>query len=196
MKTLKFTLLIFLSMSLSLAGCSDQPSAIAEKENPVLENTIAASPNAATVDRQTFSVPFPPNPNVDFVLVSTPCLGLDEPLQMSGTWHGWIQRVVTPNGRVHVTEQISYRDIVIQLGDLVWHAGPGASESIIQNIPLTVDDRGEAAFNIIHQFNARFISQTEAPDLRVSHSVRQLLGPDGELRKNEFVPFTAECIGR
>lgn len=195
MKTLKLMLPILLSTCLFLAGCSDTPSAVSEQKSSDFETEIAVITKANT-DRQNFTVPFPPNPNEDFVPVPAPCLELSEPLQMSGTWHGWMQRVITPTGRVHVTERISYRDIVLRQGDLIWHAGHGASETIIRNVPLTAADQGEAAFNIIHQFNARFISQTDAPDLRVSHSVRQLLGPDGELRKNELVPFSAECIGK
>lgn len=195
MKTLKQTSAVLLGICLLAAGCSDTPSAVSEKKSSDFEKEIAVTTKANT-DRQNFTVPFPPDPNVDFVPVPAPCLELGKPLQMSGTWHGWIQRVITPTGRVHVKERISYRDIVLRQGDLIWHAGSGASETIIRNVPLTADDQGEAAFNVIHQFNARFISQTDAPDLRVSHSVRQLLGPDGDLRKNEFEPFAADCIGK
>ncbi len=198
MKTLKLMLPILLSTCLFLAGCSDQPSAVAhaEKENPILENAIAASSNAATVDRQTFRVPFPPISGVDYAPVPAPCLELGEPLRMSGIWSGWFQVVTISTGRVHVTEHIDYSEITLRLGDLVWHAGPGASEPIIQNVPLTEDDVGDAAFNVMHEFHARFISQNDKPDLRISHRVRQLLTPDGELKKNEFVPFSAECIGK
>lgn len=194
MKTLKCFLPILLSIGLFLAGCSDQPSAVveAEKENPVPENTIAASPNAATVDRQTFTVPFPPNPDVDFVPVPAPCLGLGEPLRMSGTWSGWIQKVTLPNGGIQFTERIDYSEITLKTDDLTWLAGPGASEPIIAKIPA---DNGESALVVRHEFHARFISQNDKPDLRVSHRVRQLITPDGEFKKNEFVPFTAECIG-
>ncbi len=194
MKIFKCFLTILLSIYLFLAGCSDQPSAIAdaEKANPFLDNTITTSPSSATVDHQTFTVPFPPIPGVDFAPVPAPCLGLGEPLRMSGTWSGWFQGVTLPNSGSQFTERIDYSEITLKTDDLTWLAGPGASEPIIRKIPA---DNGESALVIRHEFHARFISQNDKPDLRVSHRVRQLLGPDGELRKNEFEPFTAECIG-
>lgn len=157
--------------------------------------TVLSASRAATTDRVTFTVPFPPVPGVEFVPVPAPCLGLGEPLRMSGTWTGWYATVEIPRGRFHLTEHIDYAEISLRTDDLSWVAGPGSTETIVQNVPLTGDDRGEAAFNVIHEFHARFVSQDGAQDLRVSHRVRQLLGPDGELRKNEFVPFNAECIG-
>jgi len=195
MKALKLALPVLFSFCLLLAGCSDPSSVVSENQEPDHKTDISVAAKA-NVDRQHFTVPFPPVPDVDFVPVPAPCFELGEPLQMSGIWSGWTQVVITPTGRVHVTERIDYTEITLRLGDMTWHAGSGASETIIQNVPLTADDRGEAAYNVIHEFNARFISQTDAPDLRVSHRVRQLLTPDGELKKNEFVPFTAECIGK
>lgn len=194
MKKLNFLLPILLSTCLFLAGCSDQPSAVAdaEKENPVLENTIAASSNAATVDRQTFTQPFPPLPGVDFAPVPAPCLGLGENLRMSGTWSGWFQEVILPHGGSQFIERIDYSEITLKTDDLTWLAGPGASEPIIRKMPAEI---GESALVIRHEFHARFISQNDKPDLRVSHRVRQLVTPDGEMKKNELVPFTAECIG-
>ena len=62
-------------------------------------------------------------------------------------------------------------------------------------MPTGVDDYGEAAFVVRHQYVVRFISQNGLPDLRVTHSVKQVLGPDLEFRHNEFVPFAAECLG-
>lgn len=158
--------------------------------------SFAKSDNAAVVQTGTFSGPFPPNPAVPFIPVPAPCLGLGEPLQMSGTWSGWFRVVETKNGRVHVTEQIDWSEVDIVLGDLTWRPGPGAFESIVQNLPATADDLGEAAYVVRHQFTIRFLSQDGLPDLRVTHSAKQVLGPDLEFRHNEFVPFTAECIGR
>lgn len=193
MKTLKCFLPILLSICLFLAGCSDQPSAVTEKENPVPKNAISAAPNGSTVERQTFRVPFPPNPDVDFVPVPAPCLGLGEPLRMSGMWSGWFQEVTLPHGGSQFTERIDYSEITLKTDDLTWFAGPGASESIVRKMPA---DNGESALVIRHEFHARFISKNEKPDLKVSHRVRQLITPDGEIKKNEFVPFTAECIGK
>ena len=201
MKKLNLILIVLVSSCLILTACSDTYLNVEEESVKSQPEVTALSSNnvftnGATVNRQTFTVPFPPIPGVEYAPVPAPCLGLDEPLKMSGIWSGWIQTVIIPPGRVHVTERIDYSEITLRLGDLEWHAGPGASETIIRNVPLTADDRGEAAFNVIHEFHARFVSQTDAPDLQVNHRVRQLLGPDGELRKNEFEPFTAKCIGK
>ena len=196
MKTLNLILFVLVGSCLFLASCSDSQLRVEERniqsEPEIVKN---ASNNGATIDRQTFTVPFPPIPGVDFVPVPAPCLGLGEPLRMSGVWTGWFQVVTIPNGRVHVTERIDYSQITLKTDELTWLAGPGASEPIIQNVPLAPEDVGDAAYNVIHEFNALFISQDGEPDVKISHRVRQLLGPDGVLRKNEFIPFTAECIG-
>lgn len=188
-------ILLVLTLGAFGAACDD-----ATPTDPAAETlappSLAAS-QAAEVTRQTFTVPFPPIPGVEFAPVPAPCLDLDEPLRMSGVWTGWIETVVLSPGRIHFTERIDYTGLSITTaaGDRTWTPSPGASETIVLNLPLTVDDRGEAAFNVMHEFHARFIGQDGDPDLRVEHRVRQLLGPDGELRKNEFEPFTAECIG-
>ena len=202
MKTLKLILLILVSSCLYVTACSD--THLSTEEEPVKSQPIVtglsgshASANGAIVKRQSFITPFPPIPGVEYAPVPAPCLELDEPLKMSGIWTGWFQQVIAPNGRRYITEHIDYSGIFLRLGEQVWKAGPGASEPIIiNNIPLTEEDEGEAAFVAIHEFHARFISQNAMPDLRVNHRVRILVGPNGELRKNVFEPFKAECIGQ
>lgn len=201
MKTLKIILLVPLSFCFIITACSDfnmnaEEDSIASQTEMTDVSADNSSANGATVNRQTFTVPFPPIPGVDYAPVPAPCLELGEPLRMSGIWTGWFEVVTIPSGRLHVTEQIDYSQITLKTDDLTWVAGPGAKEAIIQNLPLTPQDIGDAAYNVIHEFHARFISQNNGPDLHVSHRVRQLLGPDGVLRKNEFVPFTATCIGK
>lgn len=183
MKTLNIATPTLFCICFVLAACSDPSSVVSEKEDTTLETDLAVV-TKADVDQRNFTIPFPPVPGVDFASVPAPCLELGEPLQMSGIWSGWIQEVINPSGRVHVTERIDYSEITLRLGDKIWHAGPGASETIIQNLPLESVNVGDAAFNVIHEFHARFISQSDAPDLRVNHRVRQLLTPDGELKKN------------
>jgi len=184
--------LVVATAAFTVACDEDTPTA---PTSETLGTTTLSANRAATTDRGTFTVPFPPVPGVDFAPVPAPCLGLGEPLRMSGTWTGWYAAVEIPRGRYHLSEKIDYSEITLRTDELTWVAGPGATETIVQNVPLTGDDVGEAAFNVVHEFHARFVSRDGAPDLHVSHRVRQLLGPDGELRKNEFVPFTAECIG-
>lgn len=80
----------------------------------------------------------------------------------------------TADGRRHVQELIDYSQITVVLGDLTWLPGPGAHESLIFNVPAPgqgVEDV-DGAFNIRHEFHARFASQDGLPDLRISHSVK------------------------
>lgn len=191
-----------LCMAIALVGlssCADsgQLTDVAGSEGTLEVSTpaFASTGGGAVTGSGTFRGPFPPNPAVPFVPVPAPCLGLGEPLHMSGTWSGWFRTTLTPTGRLHITEQIDWREITLTLGDLTWLTAPAAYEPIVLILPATVDDLGEAAFVVRHQFTVRFISQNGLPDLRVTHSVKQVLGPDGQFRHNEFVPFTAECIG-
>lgn len=154
-----------------------------------------ADARGAVTERGIIDSPFPPDPNLPFVPVSAPCLGLGEPLQMSGTWSGWFTLTLVPAGRVRITEHIDYADVALRLGTLMWVAGPGASETIVQILPATIDDFGEAAYVVRHQFTARYLSQDGLSDLLVTHSLKAVLGPDLQFRHNEFVPFSAECIG-
>lgn len=177
---------------LAAFGCTDgQVTDPAAGDGPLAP---AAPALAAATSTHTFSGPFPPNPAVEYVPVAAPCLELGEPLHMSGTWAGWYRVTVTPQGRVHVTEQIDWSAVDLTLGDLTWVPGPGAYEPIVQNVPATRDDLGEAAYVVRHQFNIRYVSQNGLPDLRVTHHVKQLLSPDLELIHNEFGPFSAVCI--
>lgn len=181
-----------------LASCADS-GVVTDPAGP--DQTLEVSPpalassNGAVTGSGTFRQPFPPNPAVPYIPVPAPCLSLGEPLQMSGFWSGWFTTVLTPNGRLHVTEQIDWSEVALALGDLKWLPGPGAFEPIVLNLPATVDDQGEAAFIVRHEFHVRFISQNGLPDLMVTHSVKQVLGPDLQFRHNEFEPFATECLG-
>lgn len=86
--------------------------------------------------------------------------------------------------------------VVIAGAGLTWKAAPGAHENIVANVPAEPGGLGESAYTIRHEFHAGFLSQTEGfPDSRVSHRIRQVLGPDLEFRHDEFIPFSAECLG-
>lgn len=189
------SLILALAVGALALACDD--AALTDPGTEVLAPPSLSASRAADVDRRTFTVPFPPNPAVDFAPVPAPCLELDQPLRMSGAWTGWTQTVQLSPGRLHLTEYIDYSGIMLATaaGDRTWTPGPGASETIVANVPVSGDDVGDAAFNVRHEFHVRFVSGDGGPDLRIEHRVRQLLGPDGELRKNEFEPFTAECIG-
>lgn len=192
-------LVLVLAVAGLLAACSDSPTQVDDAVTPAATTASLASTNssAAVTDRQTFTLPFPPGP-AEFVPVPAPCLALDGPLRMSGVWTGWFQTTTTANGRRHTTEYIDYSGITIELGDLRWLPGPGAHEILVFNVPAPgfgVDDV-DGAFNIRHEFHARFISQDGLPDLRVGHRVTVLLDATGVFRHDEFVPFEAECIGQ
>jgi hypothetical protein len=194
MKALNFILLILLSTSLFLAGCSEQPSVVIEEENieSQIEMTGFEHNNAATITRQTFTVPFPPDPAIDFIPVPAPCLGLGEPLRMSGIWSGWFQVVILSNGGSQFTERIDYSEITLKTDDLTWLAGPSANQTIISSIPA---DTGESALVIRHEIKARFASQNGHPDLLVSRRFRLGVSADRTVRHSEFESFKAECIG-
>lgn len=193
------------ALAVAFVACEEASTAT---EPAVDEPVMPAFSNGATTNRETFTSPFPPNPEIESVPVSAPCLGLDAPPRMSGMWSGWFQIVLSPSGRAQITEHIDYGQIVIRTDDRTWLAGPGASEPIVLNVPASLDARG--SFTVRHEFHARFISQDAEPDLRVEHRVRQLfefqLDDEGEvvldeegrpvfvIKKNEFEPFTAECI--
>lgn len=194
MLTLRRAVLTPLVLLFAAGACSEAPTQVAE--SAALD--VSANANAATTERQTFTQPFPdPDAPFDFVSVAAPCLGLGEPLQMSGTWTGWYQTTTTAHGREHTTEYIDYSQITIELGDLTWLPGPGAHEIFIFNVPAPGFDLEDVAggFNVRHEFHTRFLSQDGLPDLRVSHRIKQLVDGNGVLRKIEFVPFAGECIG-
>lgn len=199
MLTLRRTALASLAL-LFAAACGEAPTEFIDAPPPDITATadVTADANAATTKRETFEEPFPrPDFPLPYVPVPAPCLDLGEPLQMSGTWTGWIQSTETAAGRLHTTEYIDYSQITVELGDLTWLPGPGAHEILVFNVPapgLELDEVS-GAFNIKHQFNTRFLSQDGLPDLRVSHSQKVLVDGNGVLRHAEFVPFEAECIG-
>lgn len=183
--------LVFLMMTASVAvvtACSEVPPTAAESE-PVVTPAFAASQNAATTIRSTFSQPIPPIP------VSAPCLDLEEGLVADGTW-SWRQHIViTRNGRASVSEQGDYSDVSLRSGDLTWTAAPGATETIIRNVPA--DPAAPGSFVARHELHARFISQDGLPDLRVFHRIHRLFElVDGEVVHRKFVriDFTGTCI--
>lgn len=172
-------------MLLSFTGCDQGPS---PTEPPVLAESppVLASSAAASVDRGEYSVPFPPGAPP---LATPACLDLDEALRIGGTWTIRYQVVRTPNGRQHWTEHLDYSQVWLTSGDLSWRPGPGAEEIIVW-----IGD-ANGVRNVIHQFNARYNSQDRLPDLRVSHSVHLVVGPDGTTHHFDSVFFTAQCLG-
>lgn len=178
-------LAVAFALALGVASCGDASPAT----GPVGAPTDGAHFSAgAVVEEATLVIPFPPNPNRS-VPVAAPCLGLDVPLTISGMWIIHLQRVRAPSGRVHLRELIDYSGVAIRAGALTWQPGPGAQETIVFNAG------GDGARTLIHEFHARYLSQDGLRDLRVSHSWHAVRGPDGTLIRNEFAPFTAECLG-
>lgn len=177
-------------------ACTEPPStAPSADETAALDLKASASSNAATTERQTFTVPFP-NPEVaDYVPLPTPCLGLGEPLQMSGIWTGWAQITTTADGRRHITEYIDYSKVAIVLDEMTWLPGPSAHEILIFNWPARTP-LPPGGFTRKHEFNTIFRSQDGLPDLRVRHRVKVTVNGKLEFVHDEFVPFLAECLGK
>lgn len=196
MLTLRRTALSGLVL-LFAAACNEAPTELTDASPSDITATtgVTANANAATTDRQTFEIAFPPPwSGLEYVPVPAPCLGLGEPLQMSGTWTGWTQSTETAAGRLHTTEYIDYSQIAIELGDLTWLPGPGAHEIIVSNWPVQVP-LPPGGFTYKHEFNTLFRSQDGLPDLRVRHSWKTTVTGNLDFVHDEFVPFEASCIG-
>lgn len=193
MFTSRRTVFAPLVLLFAVAACSEAPTEVADVAAP----DVSANTNAATTERQTFEMPFPdPATGLEFVPVPAPCLGLGEPLQMSGTWTGWVQSTETAAGRLHTTEYIDYSQITVELGDLTWLPGPGANEIIVSNWPApTAQTLPPGGFTYKHEFNTLFRSQDGLPDLRIRHSWKVTVTGNLDFVHDEFVPFEAECIG-
>lgn len=183
--------------ALALFGCGESGQLTDPLAKPASHLSVppglAADNSGAIPVTGTFIGPFPAN--APYFPVPAECLNLGEDLQMSGTWSGSYMGVLISAGRQHWTEQIDWSEVNLTLGALTWKPGPGAYELITENLPLTNDDYGDAAYVVHHQFAVRYISQNGLPDLLVTHHIKQLLLPDLELLQNEAVMFTAECIG-
>lgn len=195
MNLLRRTAPTVLVLSMALVGCRETPATAPSSDEmtaPALD--ASASSHAAETDRETFTDPFPRNPAVDFVPVPAPCLGLGDPLQMSGTWTGWRQITTTAAGREHLTEYIDYSQIIVVLGELRWLPGPSAHEVIVSNWPVQLP-LPPGGFTYRHAFNTLFRSQDGLPDLRIRHSWKTTVTGNLDFVHDEFVPFAAECIG-
>lgn len=178
-----------LVVALALACAESPPTGPASGRESAVR--VHASENAAVTWSETFSVPSPP------IRMTVPCLGTDNQLQMSGTWNGWARYAQTANGHLHISEHVDWSDVrIVSTGGRTWLPGPGAHESFTFNLPVAAEDEGESAYTVMHAMHGRFLSQDGAQDLQVSHAWHQLLGPDLVLRRNEFVPFGAHCLGQ
>ncbi|MDP2497469.1 MAG: hypothetical protein Q8W44_05675 [Candidatus Palauibacterales bacterium] len=195
MTHLRRTLPVMLIVLFASAACGELPStAPSAAETAAVDLKASASPNAATTERQTFTVPFPDPEIAPYVPLPTPCLELGEPLQMGGIWTGWAQITTTARGRRHLTEYIDYSQVTIVLDDMTWLPGPGAHEILIFNWPARTP-LPPGGFTRKHEFNTIFRSQNGLPDLRVRHRVKVTVNGKLEFVHNEFVPFVAECLG-
>jgi hypothetical protein len=178
---------VLTALGLTLAGIAGACDSVVPTDPaakaPV--NPAFAAAGGASVSTGTFTWPFPAGAPP----VSAPCLGLEEPIRIVGTWLIRYHEVLSPSGRATYTEHLDYSDVALVAGELVWRAGPGATETII----WLEDDDGVR--NITHVFHGRYLSQNGLPDLQVSHSVHLIWGPDGELRRDYGVAFSAKCVG-
>ena len=176
----------FLSPLLGLlfvaAACSDNPTQpVAESPPPMATNSQGALTNSGTADVSVSGIP-----------LSAPCLGLSTPLTIEGTWHIRFALNLTPRGHFHLNEHIDYSDTRVVTDGKTWEPVPGASEAIIFNLP---GSEGSAAV-ARHEFHARYVSQNGLSDLLVSHRIKIVVEPDGEIRHLVIgIPFDGECVG-
>lgn len=172
------------------AGCTETAPTGPTAERKSSPSAFASS-NAAVTSLVTFSLPAPP------IQMIVACVGSDNTLRVQGTWNGWARITETANGHLHITEHVDWSEVrIVSAGGRTWMPGPGAHESFTFNLPATADDRDESAHNLMHSMHGKFLGQDGAPDLQVSHSWHQLVGPDRVLRRNEFVAFSADCVGQ
>ena len=128
-----------------------------------------------------------------------PCLELEKPLHMSGTWSGWFkvtrtpdhEKPTTPDGHLQWIEQIDWSQVTLTLGALKWLPARGAYEPITVTLPSNL---GDAAVVIHHQFNLRYISQDGLPDLRVTHHIKQVVDATPAVQHNEVEMFSGVCM--
>lgn len=157
-----------------------------EPEAPLQAPESALHAEGAAVARGAYPWDFGPVP------VDAPCLADHgvESAAIGGTWGVRVQRVITPAGRIFWNEFLDYSDVRVTAGDLTWEPGSGAHEKI-----QWMGD--PAPRNVVHELHIRYISQDGLPDLRVTHRIHRVLGPDGTLRRSYGVPptFSAECLG-
>lgn len=173
------------------AACSETPTEATRSSlgavGPASAAAASASSQGALTVRESYDW------DVEIPLTA-PCLDLSTQLWLAGTWHVRYSANQTPRGQVHYVEHLDYSDvpIVSAIGDgPTWLPAPGASEIIVLKIP---GEEGSAEVRR-HEFHARYLSQDGLPDLRVSHRVRILIGPDDEVRHADVVvPFEGECI--
>ena len=180
------SVLVALSFTLAtLAAACDAPAPTSPELESSLGPAFANGERGAVVDRGTYTFPFPAGAPP----VSAQCLGLQQPLRIVGTWLIDYHSALSPSGRLTYIEHLDYSDVRLVAGDLTWRAAPGAKETIIW-----LED-ANGIRNITHVFHGRYLSQNGLSDLQVSHSVHRIWGPDGELRRDESVFFTARCVG-
>lgn len=172
------------------AGCAETAPTGPSAERQVSPSALASS-NAAATSFETFSVPAPP------IQMIVSCLESDNTLRVQGTWNGWSRITETANGHLHITEHVDWSEVrIVSTGGRTWLPGPGAHESFTFNVAVTADDRDESAHNLMHSMHGTFLSQDGASDLQVSHSIHRVVGPDLVVRRNEFVAFSADCLGQ
>lgn len=179
----RHALLVTTVLALTTLACADAPTAPV----PDVDTRIGFS-NGAVIDGGTVTVPFPPNPNVT-IFVAAPCLGLSTPLVMAGTWVIRFSTLETAAGRSHGTEHIDYSGVAITSNGLTWQPAANAHEIIMLNLGSS------GAANLTHQFQARYYSQDGLPDLMVYHSYKVVIRADGTLVRDQFVGFSADCLG-
>jgi len=122
---------------------------------------------------------------------SAACLGLADPLDITGTVSGWYQEWDLANGRMYATEYLDFTALSASEGEWSWTAGPGAHEIWRWNLGL----EGDAAENITHEGRSLFVGAGDAPDFILVHRVHQVLTPNLDLTVDNITPLTVECIG-
>lgn len=162
----------------------------------VLTSCDRASPTAATVSdvpppsadaALTGRIPF--EAPVDLEADAT-CLGLTDPIDITGTVSGWDQITELANGFQRVREYLDFTQLSASTGSWNWTAGPSAHEIWSWNL----GEAGDAAENITHEGRSLFIGEGDAPNFILVHRVHEVLTPNLVLTVYNITPLTVKCI--
>lgn len=163
----------------------------------VLTSCDRASPTAATVSdvpppsadaALTGMVPFT-IPNVTLQASAT-CLGLTDPVDITGTVSGWDQITELADGLERVREYLDFTALSASADGWSWTAGPSAHEIWSWNL----GGAGDVAENITHEGRSLFIGEGDAPNFILVHRIHEVLTPNLVLTVANITPLTVECI--
>ncbi|MCG6986744.1 MAG: hypothetical protein LJF06_00950 [Gemmatimonadetes bacterium] len=176
----RWTLVLPLAMVAAVLTSCDRESPTAA----TISDVPPPSADAALTGRVPFTIS-------DITLqASAACLGLTDPLDITGTVSGWDQITELTDGRVHVTEYLDFTALSASDGERSWTAGPGAHEIWSENLGW----EGDAAENIIHEGRSPFLGAGDAPNFILVHRIHEVLTPNLVLTVANITPLTVECI--